>query len=125
MLADARVAAVVPAVDIDRARSFYEETLGLKAASGPDALMFECGQGTMLAVYEHGAPTKADHTQVAWEVENIEEAVQGLGARGVVFEQYDLPGLKTDEQGIATVGTGRGAWFKDTEGNILSVVQFA
>ena len=125
MLADARVAAVVPAVDIDRARSFYEETLGLKAASGPDALMFECGQGTMLAVYEHGAPTKADHTQVAWEVENIEEAVQGLGARGVVFEQYDLPGLKTDERGIASVGTARGAWFKDTEGNILSVVQFA
>jgi predicted enzyme related to lactoylglutathione lyase len=109
---------------MDRAKSFYEEKLGLKATSGPDGLRFECGQGTVLALYEHGAPTKAEHTVAAWEVENVEETVQGLGARGVVFEQYDLPGLKTDEQGIATVGTGRGAWFKDTEGNILSVYQF-
>jgi catechol 2,3-dioxygenase-like lactoylglutathione lyase family enzyme len=124
MLADARVAAVVPAVDLDRARSFYEEKLGLKAASGADGLMFECGQGTILALYERSEPTKAEHTVAAWEVENIEEAVQGLGARGVVFEQYDLPGLKTDEQGIASVGPARGAWFKDTEGNILSLVQF-
>ena len=124
MLADKRVAAVLPVVDLDRAKSFYEEKLGLKATSGPEGLMFECGQGTMLALYEHSAPTKADHTQAAWAVENIEEAVQGLGARGVVFEQYDLPGLKTDERGIASVGTARGAWFKDTEGNILSVVQF-
>jgi predicted enzyme related to lactoylglutathione lyase len=124
MLVDARVVAIVPAVDLDRARSFYEEKLGLKAASGPNGIIFECGQGTRLALYEHSAPTKADHTQVAWEVKNIEEAVQGLGARGVVFEQYDLPGLKTDEQGIASVGTGRAAWFKDTEGNTLSVAQF-
>jgi catechol 2,3-dioxygenase-like lactoylglutathione lyase family enzyme len=124
MLADARVVAVLPVVDLDRARSFYEEKLGLKAASGPDGLMFECGQGTILALYEHGSPNRAGHTQAGWEVDNIEEAVQGLAARGVVFEQYDLPGLKTDERGIARAGAGKGAWFKDTEGNILSVFQF-
>jgi len=59
-----------------------------------------------------------------WKVENIEEVVEALRERGVVFEQYDLPGLKTDEQGIAAIGPSKSAWFKDTEGNILSIAEF-
>ena len=86
--------------------------------------MFECGQGTRLYLYQRDTATKADHTVAGWEVENIEEVVEALRERGVVFEQYDLPGLKTDERGIATSGPVKSAWFKDTEGNILAISEF-
>jgi catechol 2,3-dioxygenase-like lactoylglutathione lyase family enzyme len=125
MLADSRVMAILPVVDLERARKFYEEKLGLQAVETPDAVMYECGQGTGLALYLRDTPTKADHTAAGWEVDDVDEFVQALGAKGVVFEQYDMPGLKTDEQGIATMEGAKGAWFKDTEGNILSVVQMA
>ncbi len=82
-----------------------------------------CGHETNLILYRRDTPTKADHTAAGWMVDDIEEAVRDLRARGVVFEQYDMPGLKTNEQGIADSGTIKGAWFKDTEGNILSVGQ--
>jgi catechol 2,3-dioxygenase-like lactoylglutathione lyase family enzyme len=124
MLADLPVLAVLPVVDLERARKFYQEKLGLQAADIPGGVMIKCGQGTQLALYQRATPTKADHTAAGWEVDNIEKVVQALRDRGVVFEQYDLPGLKTNEQGIATVGTTKGAWFKDPEGNILSLVQF-
>ena len=65
-------------------------------------------------------PSKADHTAAGWEVDNVEEMVKVLREKGVVFEQYDM----TDERGIATMAGVKGAWFKDSEGNILSVVQF-
>ena len=121
MLANSRVGAILPAVDLERAKKFYEEKLGLKAVDMGDGVMFECGQGTGLMLYQRDTPTKADHTVAAWEVDNIEEAVQALQEKGVVFEHYDMPGLKTDERGIATMGTMKGAWFKDSEGNTLSI----
>jgi catechol 2,3-dioxygenase-like lactoylglutathione lyase family enzyme len=124
MLANSRVSAVLPVVDLGRARKFYEQKLGLQAVERADGVMFKCGQGTQLALYQRPTPTKADHTVAGWEVDNIEEVVQALGDRGVVFEQYDLPGLKTNAQGIAMVGTVKGAWFKDPDGNILGLVQF-
>lgn len=123
MLANSRVMAVLPVVNQERAKKFYEETLGLKAVEAAGGVMFECGQGSRLALYQRDTPTKADHTVAGWEVDNVEEIVQALGEKGVVFEQYDMPGLKTNEQGIATMAGVKGAWFKDTEGNILSVVQ--
>lgn len=126
MLANSPVAAILPAVDLERAKKFYEEKLGLQPIDAPGlgGAMFACGQGTQLYLYQRDAGTRADHTVAGWKVDNIEEVVQALRERGVVFEQYDLPGLKTDERGIATIGSAKSAWFKDTEGNILSIVEF-
>lgn len=107
-------------------RSSIEEKLGLQPVDMPSVggAMFACGEGTQLYLYQRDTATKADHTVAGWKVDNIEEVVQALRERGVVFEQYDLPGLKTDEHGIATIGPGKSAWFKDTEGNILSIAEF-
>ena len=121
MLANSRVMAVLPVVDLERARKFYEEKLGLQAVETADGVLFECGQGSRLALYRRDTSTKANHTVAGWEVDNVKEMVQTLGEKGVVFEQYDMPGLKTDEQGIATITGVKGAWFKDTEGNTLAV----
>jgi catechol 2,3-dioxygenase-like lactoylglutathione lyase family enzyme len=126
MLANAPVAAILPAVDLERAKKFYEEKLGLQPIDAPGlgGAMFECGQGTQLYLYQRDTATKANHTVAGWKVENIEEVVRTLREREVVFEQYDLPGLKTDEHGIATIGSSTGAWFKDSEGNILWIGEF-
>ncbi len=126
MLANSPVAAILPAVDLERAKRFYEEKLGLQPIDTPGlgGAMFACGQGTQLYLYQRDTATKADHTVAGWKVENIEEVVQALRERGVVFEQYDTPGLKTDERGIATIGSAKSAWFKDTEGNILALTEF-
>jgi catechol 2,3-dioxygenase-like lactoylglutathione lyase family enzyme len=118
--------AILPAADIGRARAFYTDKLGLRLANDPlvgDDLAFECGDGTMLYVYKKEGGTKADHTAAGWLVEDVEEAVEELREKGVVFEQYDAPGLKTDERGIAELGGVQAAWFKDSEGNILSITE--
>jgi predicted enzyme related to lactoylglutathione lyase len=126
MLKEARVAAILPAVDIKRARRFYSETLGLPTPDMPvpeDGAAFESGDCTMLYLYEREGGTKADHTVAGWLVEDIEKTVKELRENGVVFEQYDMPGLKTDERGIAEGGGAKSAWFKDTEGNILAITE--
>ncbi|MBS1255554.1 MAG: hypothetical protein MAG581_01363 [Deltaproteobacteria bacterium] len=120
MLAKSRVAAILPVVDLEGARKFYEDKLGLQAGDSPGGVMFECGRGTQLVLYQRDTPTKADHTAAGWEVDDVEKVVHDLREKGVVFEKYDM----TDESGIATMGGVKGAWFKDPEGNILSVVQF-
>ena len=120
MLADSRVSAVLPVVDLERASKFYEEKLGLQTINTTGGVMLECAQGSKLVLYQRNSPTKADHTAAGWEVNDVEKVVNDLREKGVVFEQYEM----TDEQGIATMGPVKGAWFKDSEGNILSVVQF-
>ena len=126
MLGNAPVTAILPAVDIERAKKFYVQKLGLKHIDGlgSGSAMFECGQGTRLFLYQRDVPTKAEHTVAGWQVDDIETAVEALRKRGVAFEKYDLPGLKTDKRGIATAGSAKSAWFKDTEGNILSISKF-
>jgi predicted enzyme related to lactoylglutathione lyase len=125
MLVNAPVAAILVATDIERAKKFYVEKLGLRSVEMPggpeDAALFESGEGTMLYLYKREGGTKAEHTVAGWVVDDIEKAVEELSERGVVFEQYDMPGLKTDERGIAVSGPAKSAWFKDTEGNILAV----
>jgi catechol 2,3-dioxygenase-like lactoylglutathione lyase family enzyme len=123
MLASFPVVTSMPAVDIERARRFYTETLGLKPVQipMPDGALFEAGKGSQIHLYQRG-PTKADHTAATFTVEDIEQAVDDLTARGVVFEQYDIGELKTDARGIATLGPSKSAWFKDSEGNILEIV---
>ncbi len=121
MLANATVHATLPVVDLARARKFYEEKLGLKVVRtdpSPGA-MLQAGGGTTLYIYQRGA-TKADHTVASFEVDDVEAEIKDLKAKGVVFEEYDMPGLKTVNS-IATMGPLKGGWFKDTEGNTLGV----
>jgi catechol 2,3-dioxygenase-like lactoylglutathione lyase family enzyme len=129
-LETSEVSARLPAKDLDRARRFYEEKLGLKPAEErPGGLLYCCGQ-TRFAVFESFGAASGSHTQMAWEVADIEATIAALKARGVVFEEYDVSGLKT-VNGIAEIrgnypskGTGeKGAWFRDSEGNLLSIGQ--
>lgn len=127
MLANSPISALLPVVNVERARSFYQDKLGLQLNedfSTEGASVFVCGNGTQLVLYQRETPTTADHTAASWMVSDIEATVRQLSANGVEFEQYDQPGIKTDAQGIAGGNGMRGAWFKDPEGNILSVVQF-
>ena len=122
MLANVSIHPTLPVVDLERARKFYEEKLGLKV-TGTDpspGVHFQVGNGE-LYFYQRGA-TKADHTVASFRVKDAEAELSELKATGVVFEEYDLPGLKT-VNGIATMGSIKGGWFKDTEGNTLGVFQ--
>jgi len=123
MLSAALVMPTLPVVDLERARTFYEGTLGLVPAgpSTPDGIIYECGGATRLFLYPRAA-TKADHTVASFIVDDIERAVNALKARGVVFQEYDLPQFKTVNS-IATLASEKAAWFADTEGNILAVSQ--
>ncbi len=130
MIANSKILPSLPAVDLSRAKKFYHETLGLKI-DWEDArgVMFESGDGSMLYIYKR-EPTKADHTAVVFQVEGIDSEVKELRRKGIKFEEYDIPGLgvKTVD-GISTRRVGdyeaKSAWFKDTEGNILSLVQMS
>lgn len=124
MLGSSPVVATLPAVDINRAVKFYSQVLGLRRVEMPvpgDAALFEAGQGTQIFIYQREA-TKAEHTAATFAVDDIDEVVDGLIDKGVVFEQYDFGDIKTDERGIATMGSNKSAWFKDTEGNIIALV---
>lgn len=124
MLKDKMVAATLPAVDLERARKFYEEKLGLKVTqTDKGGVMLQAGGGTALFLYRRG-PTKADHTVASFNVDNIEAEMSELGAKGVVFEEYDMPQMHIKTiNGLATMDGAKMAWFKDTEGNILSITQ--
>jgi catechol 2,3-dioxygenase-like lactoylglutathione lyase family enzyme len=114
--------ATIPAKDLQAARRFYEDVLGLAVEREYDGgIIFRSGS-TRLDLYPTQYAGTAQHTLGGWEVEDLEGTVAALRDRGVQFEEYDLPGLKT-ENGIATVGDERAAWFKDPEGNILVVFQ--
>jgi catechol 2,3-dioxygenase-like lactoylglutathione lyase family enzyme len=114
----------LPVVDMGRARKFYEEKLGLRLREEMlSGVLYDCGGGTMLHLYQR-SPTKADNTAAAFVVDDIEAEVAELKRKGITFEEYDLPELKT-KGGIATLDQEKTAWFKDTEGNILAVSQLA
>ncbi len=131
MLEDSDVATRIPAQDLERAREFYADRLGLNPIEErPGGLRYRCGSGHF-ALFQSSGATSGSHTQMAWEVDDIEATVGELRRRGVVFEEYDLPGLKT-VAGIAEVagnypsrgGAGeRAAWFRDSEGNLLAIGQ--
>ncbi|HEX8697006.1 MAG TPA: VOC family protein [Longimicrobium sp.] len=120
----------LPAQDLERARAFYAEKLGLEPVEErPGGLLYRCGNG-YFALFASAGAASGTHTQMGWEVADIKAAVAALRARGVVFEEYDLPGLKT-VGGIADIagnypskGVGeRAAWFRDSEGNLLGIGQ--
>lgn len=125
------VAARLPARDLNRARAFYAEKLGLDPVEErPGGLLYRCGSG-LFALFASAGSASGDHTQMGFEVTNLRAAVEVLRARGVVFEEYELPGLKTLDGVAEIVGNypgkgGKGelaAWFKDSEGNLLGVGQ--
>ncbi|MGP3991725.1 VOC family protein [Streptomyces sp. 3N207] len=128
-LAGSRVATRLPAQDLERARRFYSEQLGLEPVEErPGGLLYRCG-GVEFALFRSTGASPGTFTQMGWEVDDIESAVSELKRRGVVFEEIDVPGLRTRD-GIAEIegnypskgGQGeRGAWFRDSEGNMLGI----
>jgi len=121
----------LPAVDIKRARKFYEEKLGLKVMMEDPSpgIMLMAGEGSMIYIYQRGA-TKADHTVLQFKVDDLDAEMKELRAKGVKFEDYNIPamGIKT-VNGVATMGSGmdmmKAAWFKDSEGNIIALDQMS
>jgi catechol 2,3-dioxygenase-like lactoylglutathione lyase family enzyme len=125
MLGDKRVATTIPVRDPAQARSFYEGTLGLRVARelADGSIEYECGAGTSVYTY----PTqenagKSPATLASFEVEDAEATVRDMRTKGITFEEYDFPGLKTVD-GVAEVAGSKGGWFKDPDGNILAVFE--
>jgi catechol 2,3-dioxygenase-like lactoylglutathione lyase family enzyme len=119
-LSTAPAATTLPAEDLKRARSFYEEKLGLETETRddmPEGLFVRAGKGSLIFLYQRGRAT-AENTAVTFEVDDLEGTVSELRSRGVQFEEYDFPGLKTVNS-IAARDADKAAWFKDSEGNIL------
>ncbi|MCA1840857.1 MAG: VOC family protein [Actinomycetota bacterium] len=124
MLTKSDVVATIPAWDIERAKKFYIETLGFgPGEEDPGGVQISSGS-TKFYLFPTMSGQPAGHTLASWEVDDIEIEVKELQNKGVKFEEYDMPGLKT-ENSIASIGDFRGAWFKDSEGNILSLGQRA
>ena len=123
MLKNSPVVPYIPASDIARARKFYEEKVGLvpreEIAGG---VVYECGNSSWIFLYHSGGAGTSTASQAFWQVSDVEAEVRELRAKGVVFEEYDLPGLRT-VNGIATAGNSKAAWFKDSEGNIMAIIQ--
>ena len=112
----------IPAKDVGRARRFYEEKLGFKATKETaGGVVYEFGRGTACFLYLTPNAGTSQASQAFWQVEEIEREVAELKARGVQFEKYDM--LETDENGISTAGGAKAAWFKDSEGNIMALIQ--
>ena len=123
MLQQSPIYAYLPAKDIRRAREFYERTLGFRPKQETaGGVLYEFGEHTACFLYPTPNAGTSKASQAFWEVQDVEREVAELRARGVRFEEYDMPGLKTRD-GIATAGGAKTAWFKDPEGNILAIVQ--
>ncbi len=122
MLTGTRLQPILSVADLDRARVFYEVKLSLKPLeTGLATLVYQCPDGSRLFLYQRKA-AGPQRSVVTIQVRDIGDKVELLKRNGVVFEEYDTPGLKT-ENNIALLGNGRYAWFRDTEGNILSLVE--
>lgn len=121
MLSDSSVTTMLPVKDIDRARAFYEGCLGLRPGGfRPDGKFVYALGGSTLALFPKPEGTKADHTAISFRVADIAASIKELKRAGVVFEDYDFPGLKTVNH-VCVLGAEKAAWFKDTEGNYLCI----
>jgi len=122
MLTKAAVTTILPVKDMDRARAFYQDRLGLepKGFAADGNFLFACGGEAHIALIPKPEGTRAEHTALSFEVRGIERVIDALKAKGVIFEDYDFPGLKTVEH-VCVLGSDKAAWFKDSEGNILCV----
>jgi catechol 2,3-dioxygenase-like lactoylglutathione lyase family enzyme len=122
MLGGNDVMATVAVKDLGAARPFYEQTLGLKVVGteGDQAVVYQ-SNGSKLLMYKSSFAGTNRATAVTWAVDDVEAEVQALRARGVTFEHYDMPGA-TRKGDVYDFGPIRNAWFKDPDGNIISVV---
>ena len=123
MLGNHPIAPVLLATDLAAAREFYHGKLGLQIIrKDENAIVFRCGGGTHLDVTQSTVGTADQQTQAAWQVSDIRAEVAELRARGVKVEDYDTPGLKT-EDGIADIGFAWAAWIIDPATNALGILQ--
>jgi catechol 2,3-dioxygenase-like lactoylglutathione lyase family enzyme len=124
MLANLHLYATLPATDLKRAKQFYAEKLGMTPDRETDAgLFYHCRGDTEFFLFASGGASSGTHTQAGWVSDDIEAEVAALKARGLTFEEYDTPYLRT-ENSIAITGPVKAAWFKDSEGNVLGLVQY-
>ncbi|MFG2867130.1 VOC family protein [Streptomyces sp. NPDC048338] len=122
MLSESPIVAIIPVSDLARAKRFYTDTLGLTMTKeSEEDTRFDCG-GTTIGLYETPHGGQAAHTLASWKVGDLDAEMSTLRSKGVTFEEYDLPGIKTVD-GVVESDTMRGAWFKDSEGNILCVTE--
>jgi predicted enzyme related to lactoylglutathione lyase len=122
MLQKSPMYAYLPAKDMARARRFYEGQLGFKAKEESDGVVYEFAGGTACFLYPTPNAGTSKASQAFWQVEDIEREVAQLKNRGLKFEEYDMPQMKSANS-IYTGGGARAAWFKDSEGNILALIQ--
>lgn len=120
MLNQSRVAAMLPAQDLERAKAFYRDKLGLTPTQMPGGLLYQMAGGTGFSVFLSGGKAAGSHTQLYIEVPDLDQAVKDLKAKGVRFEEYNTPVLKTVD-GIADIGGSKAAWLKDSEGNLIGL----
>lgn len=121
MLTHSTVTTMLPVTDLARARAFYEGCLGLtRGELKPDGKFVYLVGGSALALFPKPGGTKADHTAISFQVSDIGKSIAALKAAGVVFEDYDFPGLKTVDH-VCVLGSEKAAWFKDPEGNYLCI----
>ena len=122
-LTEARARATVAVSDLDRARDFYRDTLGLTLESElPGVTTFRCGDGTILDVYQSEFAGTAKSTVASFQLPDLASAMADLRGRGVAFETYDSGPMKTVD-GVVDFGGVRGAWFRDPDGNILGLIE--
>jgi predicted enzyme related to lactoylglutathione lyase len=123
MLQSSPMYAYIPATNVARARTFYEEKVGLKPGrENAGGVVYEFANGTACFLYPTTNAGTNKASQAFWQVTDLDREVAELKARGVIFQEYDTPGLKT-HNGIATAGGAKSAWFTDTEGNIMALIQ--
>jgi len=123
MLRGRHIHPTIPARDLARARAWYADKLGFTSGQEvAQAMLYRSGEDRLFLLFSSSAAGTAQHQLAAWVVEDLEAEVAELRSRGVEFEEYDRPGLRTVE-GIARTPVGQAAWFKDSEGNVLTITQ--
>ena len=124
-LSDSRVDAAAAVSDLQSAKRFYEQQLGLVPGDQDEqGVRYPCAQGTGIFIYlSPGNAGKSQATLAGWSVDDLDQTMEELASRGVAFEQYDQPGLKTDERGVFDAGSFRAAWVKDPDGNTLALTE--
>jgi catechol 2,3-dioxygenase-like lactoylglutathione lyase family enzyme len=121
MAVTGRVLGTLPASDMARAKDFYTQNLGLKPVSETDeGLIYECSDNSRILLFPSAGHASGDHTQAVFEVDDVEAQVVDMKAHGVVFEEFDMPGMKT-VNGIVVDGPVKSAFFKDSEGNLIAI----
>jgi catechol 2,3-dioxygenase-like lactoylglutathione lyase family enzyme len=113
---------VLPAADLDRARAYYHDKLGLDPDEEHERMMVFHAQGGVFEIYETPNAGTAQNTQMGWVTDDLDGEMRVMRSNGVVFEDYNMPGLKT-EDGVAMEADMRSAWFRDSEGNFICITE--